>query len=269
METIGMQQELADSAGGSTRPYGAAVADPAIVLNPGALCPLLLVGDHAGRDIPPHLHRLDLPAGALGAHIAWDIGVAGLGAELSAGLGATFIAQRYSRLVIDCNRDPARADSIVEISDGVPIPGNAALTAEARAERTARIFRPYHDRIAAEIEARLAAGRPTILVCLHSFTAALSGAAPRPWHVGVLHLGDSEASRRMLELLRGAFPVNLVGDNEPYQMDGTDFTAPHHAIARGLGYLELEIRQDLIADPAGQAAMARLLGPLLGRLADP
>jgi predicted N-formylglutamate amidohydrolase len=56
---------------------------------------------------------------------------------------------------------------------------------------------------------------------------------------------------------------DLVGDNQPYRMDGTDYTAPRHAIAAGLDYLELEVRQDLIADPAGQAEAAALLAPLL------
>jgi predicted N-formylglutamate amidohydrolase len=258
--------DLADSAAGSTRPDGAAWAAPAIAHNPGAASPLLLVGDHAGREIPAALGDLGLAPKALTAHIAWDVGVAELGALLSAALDATFIAQRYSRLVIDCNRDPARPDSIAETSDTVAIPGNAALGPEARAERAKRVFLPYHDRIAAEIDAR--AGRPTILVALHSFTPALAGAAPRPWRVGVLHMGDSPASVRMLEALRAALGHALVGDNEPYRMDGADYTVPRHAIARGLDYLELEVRQDLIAAAAGQAAMAELLAPLLAGVAD-
>ena len=61
--------------------------------------------------------------------------------------------------------------------------------------------------------------------------------------------------------------ADLIGDNEPYRMDGTDYTVPRHAIANGLDYLELEVRQDLIADPAGQAEVAALLAPLLRRQA--
>ena len=47
-----------------------------------------------------------------------------------------------------------------------------------------------------------------------------------------------------------------VGDNLPYAMDGTDYSAPTHAFARGLDYLELEMRQDTVADAAGPAALA-------------
>jgi predicted N-formylglutamate amidohydrolase len=232
------------------------------VRNPGAASPFLLVGDHAGRDIPARLDGLGLPASALDLHIASDIGVAALGALLSDRLGATFIAQRYSRLVIDCNRDPGRPDAIAEISDRIAVPGNVALSASARAERVAAIFTPYHGRIAAEIEARRAAGQRPIVLALHSFTPVMGGAA-RPWRFGVLHMGGSPISDAMLAALRAALGPDLVGDNEPYRMDATDYTAPHHAIAGGLDYLELEVRQDLIADAGGQAEVAALLAPML------
>ena len=65
----------------------------------------------------------------------------------------------------------------------------------------------------------------------------------------------------MLASLRGALGMDLVGDNQPYRMDGIDYTAPRHAIAAGLDYLELEVRQDLIADPTGEAG--RELEPLV------
>jgi predicted N-formylglutamate amidohydrolase len=236
------------------------------VRNPGGASPFLLVGDHAGREIPRSLGALGLTPAALGAHIACDIGVAGLGALVSDALDATFIAQRYSRLVIDCNRDPARPDSIAEVSDGVEVPGNAALSGQARAARIGEVFQPYHACIAAQLDGRAEAGRPTMLICLHSFTPVMGG-KPRPWRFGVLHMGDSPFSNAILAGLRGALAADLVGDNEPYRMDGADYTAPRHAIARGLDYLELEVRQDLIANPSGRAAVAEMLIPLLQRQA--
>jgi len=254
----------ADSTGPSTRLLSAGEAPPYSVRNPGGSSPLLLIGDHAGRDIPASLDDLGLSTGDLDLHVACDIGVAALGGRLANALGATFIAQRYSRLVIDCNRDPSRADAISEISDGVAVPGNRGLSAEARAARVEEIFEPYHARIAAEIAARDQAGRPTILLSLHSFTPVMAGFA-RPWRFGVLHLGDSRFSDAMLMALRAEVGADLVGDNEPYRMDGTDYTTPRHAIAGGLDYLELEVRQDLISSAAGQANVAALLIPLLQR----
>ena len=234
----------------------------ALALNPGAASPFLLLGDHAGREIPRALGDLGLPEEERVRHIAWDIGVAGLGQELSGRLDAAFIRQRFSRLVIDCNRDPARADAIPEVSDGAPVPGNRGLTEAARAERVALVSEPYHAAIAAELDARASRGLPTTLISLHSFTPRMSG-FDRPWRFGVLHAENSPYSRAALARLRGEFGEDLVGDNQPYRMDEVDFTIPRHAGGRGLDYLELEVRQDLIAEPAGQAHVAAIVARLL------
>jgi predicted N-formylglutamate amidohydrolase len=234
----------------------------AIALNPGAASPFLLLGDHAGREIPQSLADLGLPKAELDRHIAWDIGVAGYGALLSQALDATFIRQRFSRLVIDCNRDPSRADAIPEISDGAQIPGNHALTAVEREARDAQVARPYHAVIAAELDHRAARGLPTTLIALHSFTPRMNG-FERPWRFGVLHAGNSPYSKAVLARLRAEFGEALVGDNEPYRMDEVDFTVPRHAGGRGLDYLELEVRQDLLADAAGQAAIAAIVARIL------
>ena len=199
----------------------------------------------------------------LDRHIAWDIGVAGLGERLAELLGATFIRQRVSRLVIDCNRDPARADAFPEVSDGAPIPGNQGLDPAGRLARIAEVAAPYHAAIAAELDARAARGLPTTLVSLHSFTPRMDG-FQRPWRFGVLHAGDSPYSEAVLAQLRAEYGEALVGDNQPYRMDEVDFTVPHHAGGRGLDYLELEVRQDLIAEPAGQAEVAGAVAGVLG-----
>lgn len=234
----------------------------AFVLNSGAASPFLLLGDHAGREIPHSLGTLGLPAAERRRHIAWDIGVAGLGAALSEILGAAFISQRFSRLVIDCNRDPVRPDAIPEVSDGAAIPGNRGLSAAARQARIAEVAQPYHAAIAAELDARAARRQPTTLVSLHSFTPRMDG-FDRPWRFGVLHADDSAFSRAVLARLRGEFGEALVGDNQPYRMDEVDFTIPHHAGPRGLDYLELEVRQDLITGAAGQARISAIIARIL------
>lgn len=234
----------------------------AIALNPGAASPFLLLGDHAGREIPRALDDLGLPRQELDRHIAWDIGVAGLGQQLSARLDATFIRQRFSRLVIDCNRDPARTDAIPAVSDGAEIPGNHDLTPAGRRARVAEVSEPYHAAIAAELDARASRGVATILISLHSFTPHMNG-FDRPWRFGVLHAENSPYSRAILARLRSEFDEALVGDNQPYRMDEVDFTIPRHAGARGLDYLELEVRQDLLADATGQAQIAEIVARLL------
>jgi len=230
-----------------------------IVSNEGSGSPLLLLGDHAGRAIPASLDRLGLTDEALDRHIAWDFGVAGLGRALSADLGSAFIRQAYSRLVIDCNRRPEAPGSIVMVSDGTVVPGNGDLDDEARARRLAEIYQPYQAAIGDWLDANLAM-RP-ILVSLHSFTPSMNG-QDRPWSLGVLHRGDSPFSDAVLSLLREQLG-EAVGDNEPYRMDSTDNTVPLQADPRGLDYLELEVRQDLLDNKKAEQAMAALLGPVL------
>jgi len=177
-------------------------------------------------------------------------------------LDATAVLQAYSRLVIDCNRDPGHATSIPEISELTEIPGNRGLPPQQREARRREIFDPYHDRIAALLDERQAAGRRTVLIAMHSFTPVFKG-EPRSVQVGILYNRDDRLARVMLELLR-AEPDLVVGDNAPYAItDTSDYTVPVHGERRGLPHVEIEIRQDLIAEPAGQAAWATRLARLL------
>jgi predicted N-formylglutamate amidohydrolase len=249
-----------DLAGEANSLLAAGEGSPVIAQKVGAESPFVLIADHAGQEIPSILNDLQLSHSERQRHIALDIGVAGMGRVLSEALGACLIAQRYSRLVIDCNRDPSRRDAICEVSDGTVIPANLELKPAERQARIDEIFTPYHTAIAAELDARQ--GRPTVIVALHSFTPSMAGHA-RPWRYGVLHLGASPYSDAMLARLREAFGPEVVGDNQPYRMDDIDYSIPRHAIGRGLDYLELEVRQDLMADAAGETAVANEIAPLL------
>jgi predicted N-formylglutamate amidohydrolase len=233
------------------------------VLNAGSDSPFLIICDHAGRLVPGELGDLGVSKADFDRHIAWDIGAEGVARRLSAALEAPCIIQRYSRLVIDCNRAPDKHDSIVEESDGTKVPGNLRLSKADRQARVDQIHNPYHQAIAAELDARAERGVPTTMVAIHSFTPVMKGNA-RPWLIGVLHLNDSPYALRVLAELRKDERLNAA-DNEPYKMDGTDYTIPWHAVQRGLPYVELEIRQDLIAEEAGQAEYAALLAEVLVR----
>src|SRR5213596_1563454 len=120
---------------------------PVRVLRPEGRADFLLTGDHAGRVIPPRLGDLGLPDSERARHIAWDIGIAGVTERLSEVLDATAVLQTYSRLVIDCNRQPGLDSSIPTISELTPIPGNEGLSSDEREARQREIFQPYHARI--------------------------------------------------------------------------------------------------------------------------
>ncbi|WP_211161774.1 N-formylglutamate amidohydrolase [Xanthomonas campestris] len=246
---------------------GAGDPAPFTVHNAQAASPWLLIADHAGQRVPARLANLGLPQVELDRHIGWDIGIAQVTRLLAEALDAVAIAQTYSRLVIDCNRPDGAASRMPEISDGTTVPGNLQLTPAERQQRIDAIFAPYHGRIAAELDARAARRQPTLLVSMHSFTPLMAGQA-RPWHAGVLYHRDTRLAHRLLDALR-AEPDLVIGDNQPYAVsDATDYAIPVYGEGRGLPHVELEIRQDLIADTAGQTAWAQRLARLLPPLAD-
>jgi predicted N-formylglutamate amidohydrolase len=221
-----------------------------------------LTCEHAGRAFPRQLGTLGLPEAETLRHIAWDIGIGAVGRELSLLLNAAVILQTYSRLVIDCNRDPKVPSSIPEISEATEIPGNRSLDEAERAARVDAIFRPYHNAIAAALDRRAAANRASALVALHSFTPIFKGVS-RPWHVAVLFNRDRRLAHALAELLRAEGDL-MVGENEPYQVsDLTDYTVPVHGERRGLPHVEIEIRQDLITEAAGQRQWAERLARVL------
>ncbi|HTV25314.1 MAG TPA: N-formylglutamate amidohydrolase [Polyangiaceae bacterium] len=234
---------------------------PFRVAEGSASSPFVIAADHAGRAIPRGLGTLGLAASELDTHIAWDIGIGAVSQHLAAHLEAFFIAQTYSRLVIDCNRPLSASSSIVQLSEYTTVPGNAHLAPAEAEARAAAIFHPYHDRIDAEIVRRERAGQRTIFIAMHSFTPRFKG-FDRPWHVGVLYNRDTRLAVPLLDLLRREGLE--VGDNQPYFVsDDTDYAIPRYGEGRGNLCIELEIRQDLITADAQQARWGDLLSRVL------
>ncbi len=235
---------------------------PVTVTNEGGRSPFVIVADHAGKYLPRRLQMLGLQEAQCEGHIAWDIGAGAVSCRLGDALGAVVIRQNYSRLAIDCNRTPGSETSIVELSELTTVPGNIGLGKAQIEARFREIFQPYHDRIAGELDRRRQAGRPTVLIAMHSFTPVFKAAARR-WHVGVLYNRDPRLAKILMDLLRCEQGL-VVGDNEPYRLtDESDYTIPIHGERRDLRHVEIEIRQDLIADEAGQRRWAGLFAQLL------
>lgn len=242
---------------------------PVEILNEGATTPVILVCDHASARIPETLGTLGLDEGELARHIAIDIGAAGLAHRLSAAFDAPAVLACYSRLVIDCNRDPDDHTSIREISEGVIVPGNRRLSAADRAARIREIFDPYHDAVDARIAAVEARGDVPLIVAVHSFTPRFRGVV-RPWHVGILSNRDRRIADRLIaDLSRDESLV--VGDNEPYSgLHFAGYTIDSHATARHLPCVMIEVRQDEVAHGDGVDRWADILERALAPvLADP
>jgi predicted N-formylglutamate amidohydrolase len=233
---------------------------PVGVENPAGTSPILFVSDHAGRAIPRKLGNLGLEEAELSRHIGYDIGIHGVTTELARTLNAAYIFQTYSRLVIDCNRQPGKPQSIVLQSDGTVVPANAGLEPEEIRARETEILRPYQDQIDRTLIARAATGQPTALFAMHSCTDRLRmDPSPRPWQISVIADTDWRLGTALVDVLRAETAL-CVGVNEPYTVNmAMDYTVPLHAEAKGIAYVEIEIRQDLIGDAAGQHEWASLL----------
>ena len=238
--------------------------DPAAaqILRPQAPGRFVFLCDHASQFVPAELRDLGLPASELARHIGWDIGAAGVTATLSDIFDAPAILCQTSRLVIDCNRHLDAPDLIPAISDGTMIPGNLHLSEADRAARIERWFHPYHDAVESVLLEREARGVESIVVSIHSMTPSLAG-EPRPWQIALSSYLDRSLADPVLALLRRPGDV-VVGDNQPYDLDPqVDYSVPFHALRRGLPHLQVEFRQDEIAEAAGQRNWARRLAQAL------
>ena len=223
---------------------------------------IVLVADHAHRELPEEYGDLGLPASEFDRHIAYDIGVEAVTRKLAALLDAPAVMARFSRLLIDPNRGEDDPTLIRQLYDGTVVPGNYPMAGEERERRLDRFYRPYHDAVAAMV-ASVAheAGAAPFIFSVHSFTPVMQGNI-RPWHVGVLWDMDHRAPWPLIEKL--AEDKNLVvGDNEPYDGALRGDTMFRHAIVNGFAHALIEIRQDLIADDRGATEWAERLAPIV------
>jgi len=239
---------------------------PFTLVNPDGEASSVLVCDHASNAIPAGLDRLGLGPAALSQHIAWDIGAADVTRLLAERLDAPAVLAGYSRLVIDCNRSPGDPTSIAEVSDGTAIPGNRNLDDVAAEARLNEVFWPYHHAITQMLAHRWrhGRGRAPALIAVHSFTPVMNHCR-RPWQLGVLWNRDARLAVPLLARFQADSGL-CVGDNQPYSGREVGFTMDTHGGAAGLPHVEIEIRQDLLADQAGCAHWAAVVGDALSEV---
>jgi predicted N-formylglutamate amidohydrolase len=223
--------------------------------NPEGRGSFVILCDHASNRIPEAYQSFGFAEEALQTHIAWDPGALAVARLLSAKLDAPLFWPDASRLIVDCNRAADAPSLIVTESEGRPVPANRGLDEEERSRRLANIHAPYHAAIDTCLARRVADGRATALIAIHSYTPVYFGKA-RPWQIGILF----DDNRRLADLLIRELrtdPALNVGINQPYSpADGVYYTLSRHAGPRGLPAVMIEIRNDEIGDEAGERSWA-------------
>lgn len=222
--------------------------------DPAASGPLVVTCEHASNRVPPRFEVTPEDERVLQMHWGWDIGAGDVAREVIARTTSCGVLSRFSRLVIDPNRDENDPTLIIEEAEGHPLTFNRSLDADERNRRLDELFEAYHGAIDAVIRRRLGAGDRPMLFSVHSFTPVYEGES-RAMEMGVLFDRHEEPARQFAEALRNAgFETAL---NQPYSgFDGVISSAARHGANHDLVYLELEIRQDLLAEPERRPAVA-------------
>lgn len=217
---------------------------------------VIVVCEHASNHIPKRLDDLGLGRDALVSHAAWDPGALDVARLLAQKVGAVLVSGAISRLVYDCNRPPDAVSAVPERVEIYDIPGNMALSPQARAERIAGVYQPFADGLKRQLEDN--ADSLELLVTIHSFTPVFLGQR-RQVELGLLHGRDSFFCEAMMAH-RPAEPVYDTRINEPYSAaDGVAHTLDLHGCDNGLWNVMIEIRNDLIQTAEQQARMAAYL----------
>ena len=161
------------------------------------------------------------------------MGAAAVAEHLAQVLGAPALLSRFSRLLIDPNRGLDDPTLIMQISDGLIVPGNVGLDDGEIEARIARYYEPYHraDRRGGRggVRRRQAAGArlgAQLHPSLEGRAAALGGRACCGTRTRDLR---SPCSKRLR-----AIPGIEVGDNVPYSGQLKGDTLYRHGTTRGL-----------------------------------
>ncbi|KJZ19478.1 N-formylglutamate amidohydrolase [Loktanella sp. S4079] len=219
----------------------------------------LLSCDHASNFVPDWLNNgdLGLPETDMQRHIAYDVGAAGVTRHLAQELDSPAVLSRFSRLVIDPNRGEDDPTLLMRLYDGTIIPANRHADAAEKERRLAQLHRPYH-----AAYAKLADEMDNPVICaIHSFTPQLRGRPPRPWEVGILYASDARLAHPFIAACEAQ--GWCVGDNQPYSGHLEGDAIDRHALQHDRPNILIEVRNDLIADEAGQILWAKRLAPIL------
>ena len=239
------------------------------LINSGGKAPIVLACEHASNFIPESLNGLGLRPEDRLSHAAWDIGAYEMAREMSAMLDAPLIASRVSRLVYDCNRAPESGLGIPVKSETIQVPGNKNLSKTDINVRVKYVYEPFHELITQTINdpKRLALSKQhasPVIITLHSFTPVSFGEV-RSVELGILHDKDDRLAKAMMSAALNQTTLKTEF-NAPYApSDNVMHTINKHALDVGRLNVMLEVKNDLLSNPADIHSMAISLSQIITR----
>jgi predicted N-formylglutamate amidohydrolase len=229
---------------------------------------LVLSCEHASWTLPSGVD-LGVPGDVLASQAGWDHGAFDIASRLSEAVGLPVHTGLFSRMFVDLNRPADHPDVIPRVSYGAPVPGNAELTPDARAERIATFHAPYWDAIRRDVRARLVDCGGVLHFSSHSFAPELD-VPNRGFDVGVLydpsHAFEAELAEQLLFALRAAGLA--VRANQPYSGVGPAVCTSLRRELAGERYagIELETSHAVTYTETGCARVAAAVVPFLESL---
>jgi len=215
--------------------------------------PIFLTCEHASERLPEPWRWPDADRRLIGTHWAYDLGARELTLELARALDASAVLARFTRLLVDPNRDELNTDLLRKVAEGAVVELNRQVSDSERELRLQSYYRPFH----AAVDRELAAVDAPTLLSVHSFTPVYEGQV-RKVELGVLFNTEDEAAMDLGECLSRQF--DGVAYNEPWSgKAGLIFSAETHAHRHGRRPLEIEIRQDRAIDTAYRAQLVKVL----------
>lgn len=224
-----------------TSPYRI-IGDPALVRGP-----FIFTCEHASNRPVGVTPSADDQA-LLDEHWGYDIGIARVCERLAELCDSVAVLSDFSRLVIDPNRPLDHETLVVDKCGDQPVSFNRDLSLAEMKHRIETLYVPYHDAIDRTARARLARG-PAHLVSMHSFTPEWFG-NKRAMEIGILFDEHVVHAERIEAAMKAeGFAVAL---NEPYSGMASLFVYSilRHGRANGVPFIEIEVRNDLIREPA-------------------
>jgi len=221
--------------------------------------------EHGGNAVPARYRPLFTSHRALlGGHRAYDRGALTMARALAAAFRAPLAAATTTRLLIDLNRSHGHPQLYSFVTRGA----SPAL----RREIFEHHYLPHRRRVETLITRSIEAGRSTLHLSCHSFSAKLNGVA-RNADVGLLYdparAGEAALCAAWQRELRILSPDLRVRRNYPYLGKSDGFTTWWRQRQPETVYLgiELELNQATMMHPRARArralvieALARALG---------